>query len=105
MSRFYKESSPGTDESAIQNELTSLQAELVDVLDWDTLFFSARNEAKQSCFASFLAGLFYLPGKKASKLLAAGLASSSSTCEANVITISAAVVKAIADVNPTGIVR
>ena len=68
-------------------------------------FFTTRNEAKQRCFASFLVGLFYLPGKKASKLLAAGPASTSTTSEANVITISAAVVNAIADVNPIGIVK
>ena len=47
----------------------------------------------------------YLPGKNASKLFAAGFAINNTTCAANVITINAAVVKAIDELKPMGVVK
>ncbi len=47
----------------------------------------------------------YLPGKNASKLFAAGFARYNTTCAANVITINAAVVRAIDELNPMGVVK
>ncbi len=49
--------------------------------------------------------LIYLPGKNASKLFAAGFAINSTTCAANVITTKAAVVKAIDELKPIGVVK
>ena len=47
----------------------------------------------------------YLPGKNASKLFAAGFAMYNTTCAANVITMIAAVVRAIDELKPMGVVK
>ena len=47
----------------------------------------------------------YFPAKNASKLFAAGLANARITCDMKVITITAAVVRAIEEVRPIGVGR
>ena len=61
------------------------------------------SKGQRDSFVSPVFVLDYFPGKNASKLLAAGFAINSTTCAANVITTSAAVVKAIDELKPIGV--